>query len=158
MKSWVEKLKHVTFRFGGSFFVCAFAFFFSGVFFRQNGSNKKYTNKEKERGKKQCGILCDKRIHIKIYRRFNRILEAWECCWERRTTFPKQMKKTRRTNKHSKRTNEWMKEMKASGEREDRTKKGKGNIYSQVELCTQCMHSNMYLMHNKKETSKKKRK
>lgn len=31
----------------------------------------------------------------------------------------------------------------------------KGNIYSQEELCTQSMHSNMYLMHNKNETSKK---
>lgn len=47
---------------------------------------------------------------------------------KRRTTFP-----------HKKRF----------GER-DRDK-GKGNIYSQAEVCTQCMHSNMYLMHNKME-------
>lgn len=32
----------------------------------------------------------------------------------------------------------------------ERSRHGMGNIYNQIEVCTQCMHSNMYLMHNKK--------
>lgn len=89
-------------------------------------------------------ILCDKRIHRKMYQRFSGILES------RTISFPKKAGERvsgRELEGERNSSIKWTKRMRLSMR--------KGNIYSQEELCTQSMHSNMYLMHNKNETSKK---